>query len=283
MRRVPVTLLCPVRGCGEPLSHGEPGRRDRVASCPRGHSFDRARSGYLNLLQPQDKRSATPGDRAEAAAARRRLYEAGHGRPLLAALGAQLDALELPPLAAVLDVGCGEGSLLGALAASRALEAHGLDLSAAAVEMAARRFPEPTWVIANADRFLPYAGGSFAVVLVLSARLNPAELHRVVAPTGRLLVATPAADDLVQLRAAILGEGVERDRLARAAAELSPGFELEETVEARHLAQLDEAGVRDVLTATYRGARRSQQERLEGLGAMQVTMGFSLGRFRPRP
>src|SRR5262249_5089877 len=83
--------------------------------------------------------------------------------------------------------------------------------------------PGVTWVVANADRFLPYEPGSFDLVLSLDARLNAGEIRRVLATTGRLLVAVPAPDDLVELRAAVLGEGVLRDRLARAAELLAPG------------------------------------------------------------
>lgn len=275
-----ITLLCPVRGCGQPLA-----RDERGASCARGHRFDLARSGYLNLLQPQDRRSATPGDSRAAAEARRRLYEAGHGAPLLAALQGQLDEVELPALPAVLDVGCGEGSLLGGLAAVRRLEGHGLDISAPAIELAARRFrglEGSTWVVANADRFVPYATASFDVVLVLSARLEPGELRRVLKPEGRLIVAVPAPDDLVELRAALLGEGSRRDRLERAISVLAPAFELEARAAARHTARLDAGGVRDVLAATYRGGRHSQRARLEAIGELRVTMGYELARFRPR-
>jgi len=75
------TLICPVRDCGEPLE-----RRGRSLVCPRGHSFDLARSGYANLLQPQDRRSKRPGDAPEAVEARRRLLDAGYGEPLLRAI-----------------------------------------------------------------------------------------------------------------------------------------------------------------------------------------------------
>lgn len=275
---MPVVLLCPVRGCREPLA-----RDERAARCPRGHSFDVARSGYLNLLQPQDRRSAQPGDRAEAALARRRLYDAGHGDALLAALRAQLAACGLPAGAALLDVGCGEGSLLGGVAAGGGWEAHGLDLSVPAIDLAARRWPALRWVVANADRFLPFADGSFAAVLVLSARLPVQELRRVLAPAGWLLVATPAADDLGELREAVLGEATARDRLVRATATLDPAFELVERTTARHVAELDAAALRDALAATYRGGRYSQQPRAAGLDAMRLTMSHDVGRFRPRP
>src|SRR6266581_4620206 len=63
-------LLCPVRNCRMALA-----REKRRVLCPRGHSFDIARSGYINLLQPQDRRAKSPGDSAEVVAARRRFLE----------------------------------------------------------------------------------------------------------------------------------------------------------------------------------------------------------------
>jgi 23S rRNA (guanine745-N1)-methyltransferase len=112
-----------VRGCGESLEGDE-----RVARCPRGHSFDRARAGYWTLLQPQDRRSSEPGDSAAAAQARRRLTVAGHLAPLVAAIGELLDEAGLAAGDALLDVGCGEGSLLAELAPPRRLVAHGVEL-----------------------------------------------------------------------------------------------------------------------------------------------------------
>lgn len=267
-----VTLICPVRHCGAPLE-----RRERSLVCPQGHSFDVARSSYCNLLQPQDRRSKNPGDSREAAEARRRLLDAGYGAALLAALK---EEISLRPGAAVLDVGCGEGHYLGSLAGG--IEAHGLDLSVPAVELAARRYPGSTWVVANADRFLPYAAGSFDLVLSLDARLSPDEMRRVMAPEGRLLVAVPAPDDLVELRQAVLGEGVLRDRLPRAAELLAPDFVLEDRRTVRQTAVLDAAALRDALAATYRGARQSQQGRLDGISEMAVTLSHDLARFRFR-
>src|SRR6185312_1881598 len=148
-------------------------------------------------LQPQDRRSKNPGDSRAAAEARRRLLDAGCGTALLAALKTEVAARRL-------------------------------GTAVPAVELAARRYPGVTWVVANADRFLPYGDGSFDLVLSLDARLSAGEMRRVLAPEGRLLVAVPAPDDLVELRAAVLGEGVLRDRLARAAELLAPDFVLED-------------------------------------------------------
>ena len=274
MRRV--TLICPVRHCGAPLE-----KRERSLVCPRGHAFDLARSGYCNLLQPQDRRSKNPGDPREAVEARRRLLDAGYGNGLLRALREEIEALALRPGAAVLDVGCGEGHYLGiARRRDRISKPMGLDLSVPAVDLAARRYPEVTWVVANADRFLPYAERSFDVVLSLDSRLNPGELRRVLAPEGRLVVAVPAPDDLVELRAAVLGEGVLRDRLERAAGLLAPDFELEHRRTVRETARLDAAALRDALAATYRGARESRRARLDAIPEMEVTLAHDLAQFR---
>ena len=274
-----VTLICPVRHCGAPLE-----RRERSLACPRGHSFDFARSGYCNLLQPQDRRSKNPGDPRQAVEARRRLLDAGYGNRLLRALREEVAALALRPGAAVLDVGCGEGHYLGSLAAGMDLEAHGVDLSVPAVDLAARRYSGvksgATWIVANADRFLPYASGSFDLVLSLDSRLNPGELRRVLAPDGRLIVAVPAPDDLVELRATVLGEGVLRDRLERAAGLLAPDFELEHRRTVRETARMNAATLRDSLAATYRGAREGRQARLHAIPEMEVTLAHDLAQFR---
>jgi 23S rRNA (guanine745-N1)-methyltransferase len=268
------TLICPVRHCGEPLE-----RRGRPLICPRGHSFDVARSGYVNLLQPRDRRSKRPGDPPEAVEARRRLLDAGYGEPLLRAIREETEALGAG--AAVLDVGCGEGYYLGSLAQEREIEAHGADLSTAAIDLAARRYPRGTWIVANADRFLPWADGTFDLILSIDARLSPSEMRRVLKPEGRLLVAVPGADDLGELREAVLGERVLKDRLERAAALLAEtGFELEARRTVRGTAELGPAEIRDALTATYRSGRESRRARIEAISGMRVTLSHDLGRFR---
>src|SRR5260370_33936587 len=101
-------LLCSVRGCHMALV-----REERRLFCPRGHSFDVARSGYINLLQPQERRSKQPGDTAAAVAGRRRLHDRGVTEPLLRAIAEMMAA---SPSRTVLEAGCGDGFDLGSLA-----------------------------------------------------------------------------------------------------------------------------------------------------------------------
>ena len=268
-----VALVCPVRGCGRPLVRGE-----RTLTCSSRHSFDVARSGYVNLLQPQDRRSASPGDTAAVREARQRFRARGFEAPLMAAMAALL-TLEATP--AVLDVGCGEGDVLAALADRFGGEAHGVDISVPTIDTAARRFPALHWVVANADRILPYADASFHAVTSVTARRNAVEFRRVLREDGVLLVVVPGPDDLVELRDAVLGEAVLRDRVADAAAVFAPLFTLERHERLRHVAHLDAAAIRDVMVSTYRAGRTSQHERLTALGALDVTLSRDALLFRP--
>lgn len=268
-----VTLLCPVRGCHLPLT-----RDLRGARCSRSHAFDVARSGYLNLLQPQDRRSSQPGDGAVTLQARRRLAARGVEAPITGAITA---LLTLEPGDAVLDVGCGEGHHLATIVARFDGEGHGLDISVPAVDAAARLHPELHWVVANADRFLPYADASFQLVTSITARRNPDEFRRVLADGGALLVVVPAPDDLIEVRELVLGEGVTRDRVDKAVETFAPLFVLDRHERVRHTVLLDPASVRDVMVGTYRAGRASRQARLATVSALDVTLSRDVLLFRP--
>ncbi len=122
-----MVVACTVHGCLAPLE-----REPRAFIRPRGHSFDLAQSGYVNLLQPQDQRSRSPGDSRAAVLARRALLASGFGAALQGELEGCLARLELPPRARVADLGCGEGTYLAALAARFDLEGYWVDLSSSA-------------------------------------------------------------------------------------------------------------------------------------------------------
>ena len=267
-----VRLLCTVRDCRAPLE-----REERRYVCANQHSFDVARSGYVNLLQPQDRRSKNPGDTSDAVAARRRFLERGFADPLVDAV---VRAVPMNAGQSLLDAGCGEGHHTDALRRAYGVQACGVDISVPAIELAAKRYPDCEWIVANADRFLPYADASFDAVTSITARLSVDEFHRVLASGGTLLVAIPGADDLVELREAVQGERVERDRVERTVALFAPKFELQRHELVRHVVQLDRDAIQDVLTSTYRGLRRKEQERLQEVEGMQVTLARDLLLFR---
>lgn len=281
-----LAMRCTVRGCNAtiPVLLAPGGAGGAGALCgPCGHSFDVARSGYVNLLQPQDRRAAAPGDSGAAVAARRRLMDAGAGAALIETLASTLAGLGLPKAARALDIGSGEGSVLGALRARFGLEAAGVDLSARAAGLAARRHPGVLWLVANADRGLPFADGSIDLVLSVCARRNPAECARVLAPGGRLVVAVPGPDDQAQLRAAVLGSAASEDRTRKLVEEHAQFFEVTGRRESRERLRFSAAQLEDLLICTYRGGRPGRRERAAVLDGLEVTLSHAIVVFEPKP
>ena len=267
----PGVLACSVRGCGEALT-----RHDRTYRCRTGHAFDVARSGYLNLLQPQDRRSPSAGDSAASVNARARLLAHGIGASILSGIVSRAAALDLPLEPVVADLGCGGGEALAALATQRSIQGVGIDLSAAAIARAVKQPGELTWVVANADRRLPLLDASVHLLLSLNARRNPAECARVLTPGGFLVVVIPAPDDLVELRERVQGTRVTRDRAQGVGDEHAQAFELVSRESLRERHTLEGPLLRDLLAGTYRGARASEHAQVSSLKGLDVTLASDL-------
>ena len=90
---------------------------------------------------------------------------------------------------------------------------------------------------------------------------------------GRLLVAIPAPEDLIELR------GVGRDRVSRTIATFTRNFQLIAKHRVTTVADLDSAAVHDVLLSIYRpmGAPPSSAND----DAMRLTFSLDLLLFRP--
>jgi 23S rRNA (guanine745-N1)-methyltransferase len=210
-------------------------------------------------------------------AARRRLHDLGVTRPLLDGIAELVQASEGD---IVLDAGCGEGFYLGSIARQSRCEGHGVDISIPAVEAAARRYPPGRvpgetgyeWIVANADRFVPYADRSFSIVLSITGRMNAAEFRRVLRDDGRLLVALAAPNDMMELRSRAGKAG--RDRVPQALEAFAPQFKLTGRSQVTAAADLDAAAVEDVLLSIYRPLRSQPVE------AAHVTFSLDLLLFR---
>jgi 23S rRNA (guanine745-N1)-methyltransferase len=186
-----------------------------------------------------------------------------------------------PP--ALLDVGCGDGYVAGELARRRSVDAHGIDISRPAVELAAKRYPGSEWVVGNADRLLPWADRSFDLVMSIASRRNGPEIRRVLADGGWALFVLPSEDDFAELRKLVLGAATRRDRVPGLTETLAGTLELVSRRSVRRSARLPPDLLRDVLATTYRGARTDQRERAENLTETEVTMSREILVFRAIP
>lgn len=266
-------LRCTVRDCSEPLQ-----RCSRELVCAAGHHFDQAKQGYWSLLQPQDRKSLTPGDSDDAVLARHRWLQRGFVGGLIATLKPWLATSEpSAPTPRTMDLGCGEGSFGPALFSGEADGYCGIDLSKRAIKLAARRWPEATWVLANADRTLPAADASVDRLISLFGRRPASEIYRVLVAGGHCIVAVPGEEDLIELREQVQQSGHRRSRWEMVVAEMnSVGLAFVQHKRWQHQVVMDADAIADALAMTYRAVRHSQHNRIDALSAMKVTLAADL-------
>ncbi len=212
-------LCCPV--CGGPLAH-----RDHALRCARGHSYDIARQGYINLDTGRGRPHRS--DTAAMIAARERFLGQRHYAPIADAVGRL--AHRLDPAAAgpgvVLDLAGGTGYYLAAvLATLPGRTGICLDLSKPALRKAARAHSRAVAVGSDVWRRFPLADRSAAVVLSVFGPRNMAETIRVLDPAGIFLLVTPDSQHLAELVGALGMLSVDRakpGRVAAATASLRP-------------------------------------------------------------
>ena len=267
--------------------------------CGRGHSFDVARQGYVNLLHAGVP--AGTADTSAMVAARAAFLGAGHYAPLAHAVAraAALADARVPRSGGaspdfpgresrdparpglVLDAGAGTGYYLAAtLDALPDATGLALDLSAAACRRAARAHPRGAAAVWNTWQPLPLASGCASVVLDVFAPRNGAEFRRVLRDDGVLVVVTPTPEHLAELASVTLDVDPEKER------RLDEGL-------SRHFRRVDATDVRYPLALTSGEARtliemgptahHLSPGALDALPeTVRVTVSCTVGVYRPR-
>jgi 23S rRNA (guanine745-N1)-methyltransferase len=271
-------LRCPV--CALPLA-AEDG--DRALRCPRGHSFDIARQGYVNLAAGRAPHS---GDTAEMVAAREAFLHAGRYDFIADALaGAGRTAAPRPGL--VVDAGAGTGwhlaAVLDALPPAAGLA---LDVSKPALRRAARAHPRAGAALCDTWGRLPLADGSAGLLLNVFAPRNGREFGRVLRADGALLVVTPAAEHLAELVERLGLLRVDPDKAERVAGSLADHFTLERAETHRRVLRLSHGEVRTLVgmgPSAWHADPERRAERVDALSEpVTVTAAVRLGLYRPR-
>jgi len=170
--------------------------------CAAGHAFDVARHGYVNLAPAGGP--PLRGDTAAMVAARAAFLGAGHFEAIADAVAAEAHAAGAVVAGCVVDLGAGTGHHL-ARALERLPDRAGLalDSSRFALRRAARAHPRIGAVACDAWRALPVRDATAAVVLSVFAPRDAAEIARVLAPGGALVLVTPTDRHLAELVAAL--------------------------------------------------------------------------------
>jgi 23S rRNA (guanine745-N1)-methyltransferase len=179
-----------------PVCRGDLALVERRLACAKGHSFDLARSGYVNLTPARKHAPAAGGDTRAQLEHRARFLARGHFDDV-----ADVIAEHATPAAAILDAGCGIGFHVARIAEHVTPQiAAGLDLSKDAVAWCTRRHPDFGFAVADIWSRWPVHDRSVDLVASIFAPKNFPEMARVLRPGGWLAIAFPGPEHLRELR-----------------------------------------------------------------------------------
>ncbi|WP_158888952.1 putative RNA methyltransferase [Amycolatopsis anabasis] len=269
-------LRCPL--CGDRIEF-----LGNALRCPRRHSFDLAKQGYVNLLHARVP--AGTADTAEMVAARVDFLAAGHYAPLADAIAAHAARVAGPGL--VVDAGAGTGHYLArVLEELPGRDGLALDVSAMALRRAARAHPRIGAAVWNLWEPWPVATGSARVLINVFAPRNGTEFRRVLRPGGALVVASPGHGHLGELAARVGLLEVDRDKERRLDAALSEYFRRVLTEDlVIELTLSPEDARRAVLMGpnAHHLHKDGRRERLAALDEpVEVTASFTISVYEPR-
>lgn len=267
--------ICPV--CGEKLD-----KSGKSYICPNNHTFDEARSGYVNLLLSKHMVKTGHGDNKLMVQARRNFLDKDYYKPLLDVLGKTV-CRYLPHGGVLLDAGCGEGYYTSGVRASvaesgKSADFYGIDISKIAAEYAAKRCKDILFAVASVFH-IPCEDCSCDVLMTLFAPYCGEEYHRVLKKGGVMIMAIPSVMHLWELKQAIYDSPYKN--------EVKP-YELDGFMLARkqhisyRLALDSQEDIQNLFSMTpyYYRTGRCEQERLAALERLETQVDFELLTYR---
>lgn len=264
-------FTCPV--CGELLSLS-----DRSYVCRERHSFDRAKSGYVNLLISKHNGAAVHGDNKLMVQARKRFLDKGYYSRLCDSLCKSVCEFASRDMI-ILDAGCGEGYYTSAVseALSRAginAEIYGIDISKSAVDYAARRDRSISYAAASVFN-IPVGDNSCDMLLTMFAPYCGEEYSRVLKKDGIMIMAIPSENHLWELKQAVYDTPYKNE-----VKEYSlDGFEFIESKRISYHIGLESAeDIQSLFSMTpyYYRTGKAEQERLCSLETLDTQVDFEL-------
>lgn len=265
-----MNFICPV--CRQKLTDF-----GSAYKCEKGHSYDKSKFGYVNLLQSQKSSAKRHGDDRLMVRARRDFLNRGYYSFLLDALCESCDRL-LEPSAVVLDAGCGECYYSSGIKQKCGLDFSGVDISKDALEFASKRKSGISCAVASLFD-LPVADESCDALLNIFSPEADAEFRRVLKKGGIMIRVIPLERHLYDLKAVIYEKPYEND-VPDSAVE---GFSLLESVQLRKVIELDSN--EDILnlfkmTPYYYKTGKDDQQKISGLEKFETQAEFEIRVYR---
>lgn len=175
-------MQCNICGAGLGISN-------QCLVCENKHTFNLSRYGYADFAS----NAKQSGYKSGLWEARRRVFTEGFFDPVINVIKKMLPVNDQT---LTLDAGCGEGSFIGALGISNAI---GVDLSRDGIRIAAGKYQDNIWCVADLAR-LPLKTGSVELIINCLSPANYNEFERVLSPDGMIIKVVPTKNHLYELR-----------------------------------------------------------------------------------
>lgn len=248
-----IGFICPV--CKSGLSDN-----GKSYICENGHCFDKAKSGYVNLLL--NSGSGRHGDDKLMVRARTEFLNAGYYALLAEKLKETVSSL-CGKSSVIIDAGCGEAYYSAQIQEAVNCSLIGIDISKDALIAAAKRSKALSLAVASTAS-MPVQDKCADLVLNIFSPLFAEEFARVLKDVGYLVRVVPLEKHLWELKARIYEEPYENDKPDT---ELS-GFELIENCELKYEICIEDSSlINDLFMMTpyyYKTGENDQKKLLSG-------------------
>lgn len=262
-----MNFICPV--CRLPLED-----KGSLYRCEKGHSFDKSKYGYVNLLMSNQSSSKRHGDDRLMIRARRDFLSKGYYSFLLDQL-TDICGKYLDGNASVLDAGCGECYYSTGIGEKYPdYKMWGIDISKDALEFAHKRGVDFPLSVASLFS-LPFEDESADCIINCFSPAADGEYHRVLKKGGILIRVVPLEEHLFSLKGAIY----DKPYLNPAPVKEAEGFETAEYREIKKEIILENS--EDILnlfrmTPYYYKTGREDQQKIENYKSFTTCAAFGI-------
>ena len=259
-------FLCPI--CKKELT-----RVDCSLKCENNHSFDYAKSGYVNLLNPGKKNNAKAGDSKEMIRARTSFFECGAYeqikntlKELVSSLGGKV----------IVDAGCGEGYYSLEIAKSdKGSTVLGFDMSKFGCEHAAKAaraqgLDNAFFSVGNIFD-LPLKNDFCDTVVSLFAPVASEEFSRILKNNGHLIVVSAGIEHLDGLKSVLYNNVYQNEEKFLE----FDSFTLNEVKNLKYKAVIEgneRIGALFTMTPYYHRTSQADKEKLKNIQTLQTTV-----------
>ncbi|MBQ0064909.1 MAG: methyltransferase domain-containing protein [Firmicutes bacterium] len=235
---------------------------NRSYICPSKHSYDLAKSGYVNLSLKQKKQK---GDNKLMVDARTQFLEKDYYDFMRQFVKQKIQEYNIQTL---VDAGCGQGYYTKAFA-QIVEKSYAFDLSKEAIHYASKQDKKTQYFVASLFD-MPFFDETIDGMTTIFTPIAREEMHRVLKTSGYLIVVGPGENHLVELKEQMY----EKVRYNDTPSELLEGFEMVSRDKIAEVKKVKDVWALLEMTPYRYNSPRAGLEKVQSLEELDVTFEF---------